>query len=163
IAQIVPDTLAEGPGHRLAVWVQGCALRCPGCCNPHMLGFRGGMPWTVEGLAELVAGTPSIEGISILGGEPFAQAAGIAELCRPARALGKSTMVLRGYALNELRAMADADVERLLNAIDLLVDGPYVRELPETKRRWIGSSNQVMHFLSDRYSPEDPRFVAPNT
>jgi len=45
----------------------------------------------------------------------------------------------------------------------LLVDGPYVRERPDTKRRWIGSTNQRIHFLSDRYRPEDPCWQQKNT
>ena len=52
---------------------------------------------------------------------------------------------------------------RLLAHTDLLVDGPYLRELPETSRRWIGSSNQIVHFLTDRYRPDDPAWRSPNT
>ncbi|MFM7150626.1 MAG: 4Fe-4S cluster-binding domain-containing protein, partial [Gemmataceae bacterium] len=44
IAQTVPFTEAEGPGKRFAIWFQGCPFRCPGCCNPEMLPFRGGVP-----------------------------------------------------------------------------------------------------------------------
>jgi anaerobic ribonucleoside-triphosphate reductase activating protein len=51
----------------------------------------------------------------------------------------------------------------LLAHTDILVDGPYVRELPETRRRWIGSSNQQVHFLSDRYRADDPCWQLPNT
>ena len=54
-------------------------------------------------------------------------------------------------------------VADLLQHTDLLVDGPYVRERPERLRRWIGSANQRLHFLTDRYRPDDPRFVQPNT
>jgi anaerobic ribonucleoside-triphosphate reductase activating protein len=59
--------------------------------------------------------------------------------------------------------MPDAAVQQLLGEIDILVDGPYVRELPETRRRWIGSSNQRIHFLSDRCRADDPRWLQPNT
>ena len=41
VAQFVPRTEAEGPGRRFALWVQGCPLRCKGCCNPEMLAFKG--------------------------------------------------------------------------------------------------------------------------
>ncbi len=51
----------------------------------------------------------------------------------------------------------------LLAHSDILVDGPYLRDQPETRRRWIGSANQQIHFLSDRYRADDPRWLLPNT
>src|SRR4051812_10819834 len=51
LAQVIACTEAEGPGRRFAVWVQGCPLRCPGCCNPEMLPFEGGHEVGVDELA----------------------------------------------------------------------------------------------------------------
>lgn len=162
IAKTVWQTEAEGPGVRAAVWVQGCPLRCPDCCNPEMLAERGGLEVSV---ADLVAqmDPAAIEGISLLGGEPFAQAAGCALLAHAARSLGLTVMVFSGFTLAELRARRDAEVDRLLEACDLLVDGRYDRALPDSRRRWIGSTNQKMHFLTSAYSSSDPRFLARNT
>lgn len=164
VAQLVPRTEAEGPGHRFAVWLQGCPLRCPGCCNPEMFVFdRGGTVMTVEALAARILATPGIEGVSLLGGEPTSQPGPAAELCERLRAAGLSIMVFSGYTLAELKARASPEVDRLLSTVDLLVDGRYEKDQPEARRRWIGSRNQVMHFLTPRYSPEDPQFTAPNT
>ena len=163
VAQIVPRTEAEGPGVRFALWVQGCALRCPGCCNPEMFAFERGTAMTVESLAAQVLATPGIEGLSILGGEPFSQPGLLADLCERVRAAGLSVMVFSGFTLAELKAQAHPDVDRLLATLDLLVDGRFEKDQPETRRRWIGSRNQVMHFLTPRYSPEEPQFTAPNT
>ena len=82
VAQIVPGTEAEGPGRRFALWLQGCPLRCPGCCNPEMLPFEGGRIIDVEDLAGQVLRAEGVEGITLLGGEPLAQAAGAAALAR---------------------------------------------------------------------------------
>lgn len=162
IALVVPRTEAEGPGWRFAVWVQGCPFRCEGCCNPGMLPFRpadGSSPEAL--LASFLAA--DVEGLSLLGGEPFAQAEGLAVLARGARAAGRSVMVFTGYTLDELRALGDAPgVAALLDATDILVDGRYDASRRTLTRRWVGSDNQVMHFLSDRYHPEDPVFSAPN-
>ena len=163
VAQVVPRTEAEGPGVRFSLWVQGCALRCPGCCNPEMFAFERGTVMTVESLLARILATPGIEGVSILGGEPFSQAMLLAGLCEQVRAAGLSVMVFSGYTLAELKAQARPDVERLLATLDLLVDGRFEKDQPETRRRWIGSRNQVMHFLTARYSPDEPRFTAPNT
>ena len=166
VAQVVPCTEAEGPGRRFALWFQGCPLRCPGCCNPEMLPFEGGdlLPLdVVEGQLRESASQHQLEGITLLGGEPLAHAAAATALARTAHALGLNVMVFSGYVLEEARQMSDPAVAELLAEIDILVDGPYVRELPESRRRWIGSSNQRIHFLSDRCDPADPRWLLPNT
>src|SRR6476660_3545738 len=95
VAQIILFTEAEGPGVRFALWFQGCPLRCPGCCNPEMLPFEGGTPMTVaEVLRQLDAARPAgVEGVTLLGGEPLAHAAGAAVLAREVRARGLSVMV----------------------------------------------------------------------
>jgi len=161
VAMIVPQTAAEGPGLRYALWVQGCPLRCAGCCNPEMLAFKSADRRAPDELiAEACAA--GVEGVSLLGGEPFAQAAGLAALAEGARARGLSVMVFSGYTLAELHEQGPA-AARLLAATDLLVDGRYDASQRTTTRRWIGSDNQVLHFLSPRYTPEDPRLRAPNT
>jgi anaerobic ribonucleoside-triphosphate reductase activating protein len=166
ISQFVPATEAEGPGRRLAIWFQGCPLRCPGCCNPEMLSFEGGTPVSLEGLlAEVWRAREEnqIEGLTLLGGEPFAHAEGAAALAEGVQAAGLSVMIFSGYTLAELRAMPDPNAARLLANTDILVDGPYLREQPEKRRRWIGSANQQIHFLTSRYRADDPRWLAPNT
>jgi anaerobic ribonucleoside-triphosphate reductase activating protein len=166
LAQIVPCTEAEGPGPRFALWFQGCPLRCPGCCNPEMLPFTGGMTRTVaDVLAEIVRTqiTETIEGITLLGGEPLAHAAGAAALARGVQALGLSVMVFTGYTIEQARELPEPAVADLLGHTDILVDGPYDRERPDTQRRWIGSTNQRIHFLSDRYRADDPCWRRPNT
>ena len=162
----MPCTEAEGPGRRFALWFQGCPLRCPGCCNPEMLPFEGGQALTVAevvGQVRAAAERDGVEGITLLGGEPLAHAAGAAALARAVRGLGLSVMVFSGHTLAEALALPDSAVRDLLAHTDLLVDGPYVRELPEKRRRWIGSANQQIHFFTDRYRADDPRWLLPNT
>jgi anaerobic ribonucleoside-triphosphate reductase activating protein len=164
VAQAVPDTEAEGPGRRYALWVQGCTLHCPGCCNPEMFtADRGGTLEEVDAVAQRILATPGLEGLSVLGGEPFQQPAALAQLCAQVRAAGLGVMVYSGYTLAELQALPSPDVAALLAQVDLLVDGRYEQQHPERARRWLGSTNQRLHFLTSRYSPDDPRFTLPNT
>lgn len=177
VATIVDSTEAEGPGNRLALWVQGCTIRCPGCCNPELFTKRGGTDTAIEDLlARFDRASRSRgdragdnEGVSILGGEPFEQAAGVAAFARGIRERGKTVMVYSGYRLAELHEQAASNpaITELLAAIDLLVDGRYDRDLPEPPppigRRWLGSTNQVMHFLTPAYSADDPRMRGSNT
>lgn len=163
VAAVVPRTEAEGPGARFALWVQGCPLRCKGCCNPDFLDPRG--PATPVPPGEMLARVlaEEVEGLSLLGGEPTAQAAALAPLAAGVRAAGRTVMLYTGFALEALRARRDPDLDALLAACDLVVDGPYVEARRTTTRRWIGSDNQRLHFLTDAYRPDDPRFAARNT
>jgi anaerobic ribonucleoside-triphosphate reductase activating protein len=157
VGQIVESTEAEGPGRRFALWTQGCSLRCPGCCNPHLFSERGGQPLEIADLLAKIQQTPGIEGITVLGGEPFDQRDALAALCEGVRAAGLSVMVFSGYTLQQLEGA------RALAHIDILVDGPFMQDQPETKRRWLGSANQVIHFLTERGRADAGRFGAPNT
>jgi len=149
--RFLPFTRAEGPGERACLWVQGCPIRCAGC----------GVPWTwekdagewveVDELAERVLAGPPVEGITFLGGEPFAQAAALAALGARLRAAGLSVMTFTGYTVEALRRAGRADYDALLAVTDLLVDGPFVERKLDLSRPWVGSSNQRFHFLTDRY------------
>ncbi|HEY8377936.1 MAG TPA: 4Fe-4S single cluster domain-containing protein [Nannocystis sp.] len=155
VAARVACTEAEGPGLRFAVWVQGCSLRCPGCCNPELFPADGGQRMRVADLAREIAQARDLHGIaglSVLGGEPADQAPAVAALCRAARALGFGTLVFTGYTLAELRARPDAAA--LLAAVDTLVDGRFDarRREPPGGRRWIGSTNQQIVHLTPRYA-----------
>ncbi|MEL6349877.1 MAG: 4Fe-4S single cluster domain-containing protein [Myxococcota bacterium] len=145
----VPQTEAEGPGLRYAVWTQGCPLRCVGCCNPHLLADRENQRVAVAALAEDILNTPDIEGLTFVGGEPFMQAPAAAVLAKRVREGGLSVMVFSGFTLDAIRRREDW--APFLAQIDLLVDGPYVQALHQTNRRWIGSSNQRIRFLTERY------------
>jgi anaerobic ribonucleoside-triphosphate reductase activating protein len=92
----------------------------------------------------------AVEGISVSGGEPFDQPAGLGLLLQGAHAAGLSTLVYTGYALADLRLRQDLAAFALRH-IDILVDGPYRAVLAEHDR--VASSNQAVHFLSPRYPP----------
>jgi anaerobic ribonucleoside-triphosphate reductase activating protein len=162
VGQIVEDTEAEGPGRRFALWTQGCSLRCPGCCNPHL--FAPGQDGvSVESLLERIAQVPGIEGITVLGGEPFDQSAPLAALCEGVRASNRSVIVFSGYTLEQLQGTGSPDVQRALAAIDLLVDGPYLKDQPEPSRRWVGSANQRLHAFTAQGRADAARFSGSNT
>lgn len=163
LAQVVPCTEAEGPGARFAVWFQGCPLRCPGCCNPEFLPFHGGETKSLgDVVRQLEQVRADIEGISLLGGEPFAHAHPAAALAREARQRGLTVMVYSGYTIEQIRGLPEPAAE-LLRLTDVLVDGPYVREQPDAERRWVGSTNQRVHLLTDRYRADDPCWRQRNT
>jgi anaerobic ribonucleoside-triphosphate reductase activating protein len=152
LAATIPVTGAEGPGKRFAVWVQGCPFRCPGCCNPQYLEFQPALETTAEALfTEVCKVREQIEGVTLIGGEPFSQAAGLAVLAELCRDAGLSVMTFSGYTWDQLTTAEIPAGERLLAATDLLIAGPYVAAQHSKARRWIGSENQTIHYLSPRY------------
>jgi anaerobic ribonucleoside-triphosphate reductase activating protein len=151
VAARVASTEAEGPGVRFALWVQGCPLRCEGCCNPHMLEDKQAQLMKTEDVLAEILATPGIEGVTLIGGEPFWQAAELSRVARGVREAGLSVMVFSGLTLGYLRKAGRADFDALLEQIDLLIDGPYVQSKRVLDRRWIGSSNQRAHYLTERY------------
>jgi anaerobic ribonucleoside-triphosphate reductase activating protein len=92
-------------------------------------------------VAELAA-APGVEGVTLLGGEPFAQALPLARYAAAARALGRSVITFSGYTLAQLRALPGAGPRALLAATDLLVDGRFVAARARGGPRNVGSSNQ---------------------
>lgn len=131
-----------------------------------MLPFHGGTERPLSQLKdELVTAADRyrLEGITLLGGEPFSQATVLSEFARFAQSRSLSVMVFSGFLLSQLQAASAPGTAELLQQTDLLVDGPYIAERPEAQRRWIGSTNQQLHFLTGRYSASDPRFWQRNT
>ena len=158
IARIWHNTASEGPGLRTAIWLQGCSIGCHGCINPHLWSFQGGQEVNIEHLADEILGL-DVEGITLLGGEPFDQAAECYELSRRVRDGGKGVVTFSGYTYEQLLKEERSDWASLLSVTDLLVDGPYESELPEEDRAWVGSTNQRFLNLTNRYVDVDPKVV----
>ncbi len=161
-SRFLAATSAEGPGVRSALWVQGCSVRCPGCFNPHLWAEIGGIVDETDELAARFvtdAIEAGVEGITLLGGEPFDQAAALSRIAEAFRAAGLTVMTFSGYTLESLSGWATTrpDIARLLAVTDLLIDGPYLRDHPDNKRPWLGSTNQGIRALSPAYAPEVAR------
>jgi len=152
--RIVDVTAAEGPGLRCAVWTQGCSVRCPGCFNPQTWTTRGGFSLSWQVLVARVLAIPGIEGVTLLGGEPFDQPEPLGRFAAAVRSAGLSVMTFTGHVLDDLPP------SQLLDSTDLLVDGPFLADRPEPSRPWVGSANQRFHFLTDRY--DESIFTTPN-
>jgi anaerobic ribonucleoside-triphosphate reductase activating protein len=132
----------DGPGFRYVVFVQGCPLSCPGCHNPQLQPFEGGRSASVAELMASIRANPLLDGLTLSGGEPFAQAGACAALAEQVRALGLSVMTYTGGRWEDLLAQGNADRLRLIEATDILVDGPFVQSLRNIDLRFRGSSNQ---------------------
>lgn len=156
VAHVIPRSAANGPGERFVVWVQGCSLRCSGCWNPDTWDSGARRLVEVDDLLDQVMGTPGIEGVTLTGGEPFEQAESLGVLSARLRSQGLSVMIFTGYRLRELVTSAQ---QALLGECDIVVAGRYLRTRRVLGEPWRGSANQVVHYLTSRYSAS----TAPDT
>lgn len=151
INKLMPFTKVEGPGIRACIWVQGCPIHCSGCSTPWMWPSNGGKEVDVDEIISEIINLPNIEGITFSGGEPFLQAKQLAEIGHTLKEeKNLSVITYSGYYLNQIRDFNNEECNDLLSVTDILIDGPYMKDLP-TKRSLIGSSNQNIHFLTSRY------------
>ncbi|WP_329262357.1 radical SAM protein [Streptomyces sp. NBC_01478] len=144
-------TRALGPGVRSVVWVQGCPFHCAGCVSPGWIPDRPARQVQPAELAAELLADPRVSGLTLSGGEPMGQAAGLAELVRAAREIRDVSIIcFTGHRLERLRTRPPGPgVPALLAAVDVLIDGLYVAALNDG-RGLRGSSNQRVHHLTSR-------------
>lgn len=115
-----------------------------------MWAARGGTEVTPEALAQQ-AMQADVQGVTLLGGEPFEQSEGLARFADLVKRQGLSVMAFTGHLLEDLEVESQPGARALLAQVDLLIDGPYVADQKDLQRPWVGSTNQRFHFLTDRY------------
>lgn len=156
VARLYHGSVVDGPGRRSVVQLQGCPLHCPGCYVPETHDREGGVSLPVATVVAALldpAGQPR-DGVTVLGGEPFAQPAGLLALVRALRARGCShILVYSGYTYEALRrgARRQPTIAGVLRAVDVLVDGPYVVAQAAHAGPWTGSGDQrVIDLVASR-------------
>lgn len=148
ISHIEEGTDLLGPFNRFVIWVHGCCFDCDGCLatNTKTGAFS---EVTIEELSRRIADS-QCEGITISGGEPFLQSTALLPLIRITRKKRDiGVIVYSGFTLDELRH--DDLKSPLLSEIDILIDGQYIKELDDG-RAYVGSSNQIIYYLTTRYA-----------
>lgn len=144
LAGVVRESIVDGPGIRMTVFVQGCPHHCKGCHNQHTWDFEGGYDSTVERVLEEAAKDKLLRGITLSGGEPFTQAEALTVLAKRARAMGLNIFCYTGYTFEQLMDMFDTHPEfrELLEQCDWLVDGKFIEEEMSLMLHFRGSRNQ---------------------
>lgn len=149
-------TEAEGPCKRLAIWFQGCDKRCIGCCNPELLDFVPAHFMTLGEVINVIVDAKEkfdIEGVTFLGGEPTLQR-GLAELSLSIRSMGLGVILFTGRQFEEL-------FDDLKTATDLIVDGSFEQDKIDNARNLVGSENQRIIFITERYRSHEQWFYIP--
>ena len=159
--KIVPETITDGDGLRTAIYVAGCENYCKGCFNPESWDYSAGKPLTDEVIDNIITDFNTntlIEGISVLGGDPFApkNREDFLDFLKKLRLGGIPNLwAWTGYTLEVLQEEKTA--RECLKYIDTLVDGPYIESLRDAELAFRGSGNQrIIHLQSIKYAPSKP-------
>ncbi len=134
--------IADGPGVRVSIFLQGCTFKCPGCFNPETHDFAGGKEFTAETLNELLRLCEAgyVKGLSILGGEPLhpQNIAGTIEIAKAFKQKfpEKTIWLWSGFLFENV-----VD-KKIFDYIDVMVDGQFKKDLSSPMLKYCGSSNQ---------------------
>lgn len=139
---LVQDSIVDGPGFRFSCFVQGCPHHCPGCQNPDSHDPDGGHEMTVDEVAQQLLGNPLTDGLTLSGGDPFAQPEDCLALAKIAHEHHLNVWSYSGWTFEYLRDKGTNAQKALLAELDVLVDGPFLLEERTLSLPWRGSRNQ---------------------
>lgn len=139
---ILHDDMLNGDGLRVTLFVSGCSLHCPECHNPQTHDQFSGIPFDAEAVQEICTelSKPHISGLTLTGGHPL-EPYNIdicTNLCMHLKNKypTKTIWLYTGYLYENIK-----DYE-IMNYVDVLVDGVYIKKFRDTSLKWRGSSNQ---------------------
>jgi anaerobic ribonucleoside-triphosphate reductase activating protein len=144
VFRIYHNSVIEGPGRRSVAQLSGCEKHCPGCFAVETWPLGSGVEMSVSSVVKATldpVGEPR-DGVTVLGGEPFLQPEGLLLLVRALKAHGQHVTLYSGYTLEELLSRQDLVISQILDLADILIDGPFVKELSGDAGEWRGSTNQ---------------------
>ena len=140
IIKILEDTTVDGPGFRTAIYCSGCYHKCIGCHNPQSWDIDAGREMSIAEIMEKIKADP-FANVTFTGGDPIYQAEGFALLAETIKKeTTKDIWCYTGFLYEQL--MNGKYTEKLLQNIDVLVDGPYIEEQKDPDLLFRGSTNQ---------------------
>lgn len=141
-AKIRTEDIANGPGFRVSIYVQGCNNHCPGCFNPETWDFNGGKEFTdkIKDKFLELGKSKKIAGFSILGGEPLQQGKDMLDLVKEIKETypDKTIWMWTGCVYEELTS----EQLEIIQYVDVLIDGRFDKEHKTPRSRYKGSFNQ---------------------
>jgi len=151
-----------GPGLRTVLWVQGCLQRCSECCSPEWQPLRPALLVEPAECARVIATQSADGGLTISGGEPMLQAAGLVELWRAVSSLRPdwTLLLFSGYDHEQLLEEGHPDKLALLCSADAFIGGPYIAAMNKGAGLR-GSINKEVWLPSyTRFTAEDAAAIA---
>ena len=144
LAGIAENSLVNGKGLRKVFFSQGCSHHCEGCFNQHTWEFSGGRMFDMDELVQKVKDEPFLDGVTFSGGDPFQQADKFAYLAKKLHEANINIWAYTGYTFEELMKLAQTNpyIKQMINNVDVIVDGRFMKDKMSENLKYCGSSNQ---------------------
>lgn len=140
VVAIKESTTVDGPGLRTSIYCAGCENACPGCHNPHTWDINSGKRMTIDEIMEKILAEDFCN-VTFSGGDPMFQAVAFAELAQRIKSeTQKNIWCYTGYTFE--KCANEPDKRKLLESIDVLVDGRFDATQKEEGLLFRGSANQ---------------------
>lgn len=148
VLDILEETMADGPGLRTSIYCAGCLHHCPGCHNPQSWDMNGGHEMDTDDVLKVIL-DDEFSNVTFSGGDPLYQVEGFTELARKIKENSDKTIwCYTGFTIEEIRA--DERLSMILPYLDVIVDGPFIKEKRDPELLFRGSSNQRIIYLNGK-------------
>lgn len=154
ILDITAPDINNGTGLRVTLWVAGCTHNCPECHNKWTQNFNQGRSY-YEHMTEIHnelrnwLEKPYIKGLTLSGGDPLCQDNdGLCEIYNLIKWVRKEfpekdIWLYTGYTKEQIDNSDNYMMKNVVENVDYLVDGPYIKELRDIAHTpFRGSTNQ---------------------
>ena len=147
VADILFETMTDGPGLRTSIYSQGCSHHCPGCHNPQTWNADGGKEYDIEEVYDIIL-SDVFSNVTFTGGDPLFQIEAFTELAKMIKnRTNKTIWCYTGYTYEEIKE--SPKMRLILPFLDVLVDGRFVIEKRNLDLKFRGSENQRIVHLKD--------------
>ena len=146
MAGFYDESISNGLGWRAVLFVSGCPHHCPGCHNEVAQNYDYGKEFNEQEILERIQKNSILNGITISGGEPLCKEniSEVGKFIQDVRKIKPNFDVwcYTGYTLEQLEARNDDTTNKVLQNIDVLVDGKFIQERKNPEIKFRGSDNQ---------------------
>ena len=133
-------SIADGPGLRTLIFMQGCDFRCPFCQNQKIWDIKGGYKWSIKILINELKKNSITKKVTITGGEPLFQLEALKTLVDELYKEQFNIVLYTGHRKEDVP-------KDILSKINYLKYGPFIYSKRTSTIPFVGSSNQVFEKL----------------
>lgn len=145
IHSVIEQSKVNGPGIRYTIWFQGCSIHCPDCANKQMWDHKEGYSKSPQDLIADIKKV-KVDGVSLTGGEPLDQYKELVIFLKLCKKNDIAVFLTSGHYLSEIKEI----YPKILTLVDILIDGPFIKDKLDTSPLWRGSTNQGINLLSEK-------------